>query len=58
MSSRIDSLCELLALQEHRYSSSDFDLSKVMLPDYKHTIGLLEREKNNSLSYLTRVIKK
>lgn len=57
MSSRIDSLCELLALQEHRYSSSDFDFSKVMLPDYKHTICLLEREKNKSLSFLTRVLK-
>ncbi|QHQ59956.1 hypothetical protein Ana3638_03470 [Anaerocolumna sedimenticola] len=56
MSSRIDSLCEMLSLQEHRYSSPDFDLSKVMHPDYKNTNISLEQEKNKSFFYLTDAI--
>lgn len=56
MSSRIDSLCEMLELHEHRYSSPSFKLSKLMEPDYGNTDILLEREKNKSLLYLTGAI--
>lgn len=52
MSSRIDSLCELLSLEEHRFSSDHFDISKVLKPNYEQTFSLLDKERDKSLLFL------
>lgn len=57
MSSRIDSLCDMLALHEHRYASEQFDLAGVMHPNYETTFGLLESEKQKSMHYLRNALK-
>lgn len=57
MSSRLDNLCDMLVLKEHRYSSDEFEMDKVMKPNYNQTVILLEEERKKSLKYLMNVIK-
>lgn len=52
MSSRIDSLCDMLALHEHRFSSACFDVSNVLSPNYQKTFALLEKEQQKAMGYL------
>lgn len=56
MSSRIDSLCEMLALNEHRFSSECFVISEVLSPDYQKTFALLEKEKEKAMQFLKNVL--
>lgn len=56
MSSRLDSLCEILELSDHRYASANFEISKIMKPNYKKTSILLEKERKKSLEYLTNAL--
>lgn len=52
MSSRIESLCQKLALESHRFSSPTFDAEKIMCPDYTQSMALLERERKKSMDFL------
>lgn len=56
MSSRIDSLCDMLALHEHRFSSASFKISKVLSPNYQTTFALLEKEQQKAMQYLMNVL--
>lgn len=56
MSSRMDSLCDILDLKEHRYCLPEFKLEKVMTPKYEKTFELLEHERKKSLEYLINAL--
>lgn len=56
MSSRIESLCQKLALESHRFSSPSFDADSIMHPDYTQSMMRLERERKKSIDFLTKAL--
>lgn len=52
MSSRIESLCQKLALESHQFSSPTFDKDTILHPDYTQSMALLERERKKSMDFL------
>lgn len=56
MSSRIDTLCDLLDLECHRYSSNSFDIKNVLTPNYTSTFTLLRQLQVKSLLFIKNAI--
>ena len=57
MSSRLDTLCDLLKIEHHRYSSLDFNLDLALNDDYHTASLILSREKQRSIKWLENALK-
>ena len=56
MSSRIDSLCKMFDLNDHRYRNEKFYIENVLNPDYSHVEDIILKEKEKSFCFLKKAL--
>ena len=58
MSSRLENFCTKFCLNQHRYESDCFSLTRILECDYENGYKILKNEKEKSINYLIKALDK